>query len=275
MNMNNEFLDKLSDPQFVLKHNILAWVLRRVLRFADELGQIVQLIAKAASMIVRRPFDFKLVVKQMEEVGYNSLPVVLITSLFTGMVFALNSFEGFKRFGAESLTGTVVGLAITRELAPVLTSLMVAGRAASAMAAEIGTMKVTEQIDALYTLATDPVKYLVVPRVIAGLIMVPALTVCADLVGITGGYLVSVKLLGANPYIYVNSTKSFLENWDIIGGLIKAGVFGFLLSAVGCYKGMIAEGGAEGVGRATTGAVVIASMCVLITDFFLTKILVG
>lgn len=266
-------MEKLSDPQFILEHNILTVLLRRGLAYSTQLGEIVMLIRKCAVSIFRRPFDLALIVRQMEEVGYNSIPVVLITSLFTGMVFALNSYEGFHRFGAESLTGTVVGLAITRELAPVLTSLMVAGRAASAMAAEIGTMKVTEQIDALHTLATDPVKYLVVPRVLAGLVMVPILTASADFVGIIGGYLVSVKLLGANPYVYVNATKSFIENWDIIGGLIKAAVFGFLLGIVGCYKGLTTEGGAEGVGKSTTGAVVIASMCVLIADFFLTKIL--
>lgn len=271
--MAPQWIEKLSDPQFLMEHNILTLVARRVTTFLTELGEIMSLIRRSVVSIFRRPLDLHLIVRQMEEVGYNSVPVVLITSLFTGMVFALNSFEGFRRFGAESLTGTVVGLAITRELAPVLTSLMVAGRAASAMAAEIGTMKVTEQIDALYTLATDPVKYLVVPRVVAGLLMVPTLTACADLIGISGGYLVSVRLLGANPYIYIHSTESFLENMDIIGGLIKAAVFGFLLAVVGCHKGLATEGGAEGVGKATTGAVVIASMCVLIADFFLTKIL--
>jgi len=271
--MPSSLLDKLTDPEFILKHNVLVFLIRRIQAFMTQLGEVVLLVGRTFTWLFRRPFDFDLIVKQMEEVGYNSIPVVLITSIFTGMVFALNSFEGFRRFGAESLTGTVVGLAITRELAPVLTSLMVAGRAASSMAAEIGTMKVTEQVDALYTLATDPVKYLVVPRVLAGLIMVPTLTAVADFFGIMGGYLVSVKLLGANPYIYINSTKSFLEPSDITGGLTKAAVFGFLLATVGCYKGLTTEGGAEGVGRATTGAVVVASMSILITDFFLTKIL--
>ena len=270
-----DLIEKLTDPEYLLRHNLLTFSLKKLLLFTRLTGDIVLLAARTAKWMARPPLDLRLIVKQMEEVGYNSIPVVLITSIFTGMVFALNSFEGFKRFGAESLTGTVVGLAIVRELAPVLTSLMVAGRAASAMAAEIGTMKVTEQIDALHTLATDPVKYLVAPRVLAGLIMVPALTACADFFGIAGGYLVAVRLLGANPYIYINSTKSFLENSDIVGGLIKAAVFGLLLSIVGCYKGLSTEGGAEGVGRSTTGAVVIASMCVLIADFFLTKILLS
>ncbi len=265
--------EKLTNPKFLIEHNLLVIILRRIHIFMTQLGELILLIGKTLKWMTRRPFDLNLIVRQMEEVGYNSLPVVLITSIFTGMVFALNSFEGFHRFGAESLTGTVVGLAITRELAPVLTSLMVAGRAASAMAAEIGTMKVTEQVDALYTLATDPVKYLVVPRVTAGFFMVPILTAVADFFGIIGGYMVSVKLLGANPYIYIHSTKSFLENKDIIGGLIKASAFGFILAVVGCYKGLATEGGAEGVGKATTGAVVISSMCVLIADFFLTKML--
>ena len=203
----------------------------------------------------------------------NSIPVVMITATFTGMVLALQSHTGFKRFNAESLVGTVVALSMTRELGPVLTGLIVAGRAGAAMAAELGTMRVTEQIDALATMAVDPVKYLITPRVFAGLIMLPVLTVLADMIGIIGGYLVAVRLLEANSGIYIRRTTQYLEVNDIMAGLMKAAVFGMLISAISCYKGFNAEGGAEGVGEATTSAVVISMMLILISDYFMTAFL--
>jgi phospholipid/cholesterol/gamma-HCH transport system permease protein len=189
------------------------------------------------------------------------------------MVLALQSYNGFRRFNAESLVGTVVALSMTRELGPVLTGLIVAGRAGASMAAELGTMKVTEQVDALTTMAVNPIKYLIVPRVISAIIMLPVLTIFSDLIGITGGYFVSVQVLDVNPTIYLRRTTDFLELGDIYGGILKALVFGLIISTISCYKGFNTEGGAEGVGRATTGAVVISSMLILISDYFLTAIL--
>ncbi|MDH4267394.1 MAG: ABC transporter permease, partial [Deltaproteobacteria bacterium] len=174
-----------------------------IMKFLDESGRIMVLFYKTLVLTVRPPFDVRNLLKQIEEVGVKSIPVVLITGAFTGMVLALQSYTGFKRFNAEAFVGTVVALSMTRELGPVLSGLMVSGRIGSAMAAELGTMQVTEQIDALYTLATNPIKYLIVPRFLAALIVMPILTVFADVVGILGGYMVSVKLLGSNPTIYL------------------------------------------------------------------------
>jgi phospholipid/cholesterol/gamma-HCH transport system permease protein len=235
----------------------------------EELGNIIILFCSTLKWLFRPPFEIKNTLKQMCEIGVNSLPVVLITAIFTGMVLALQSYTGFKRFGAEGLVGSVVALSMTRELGPVLTALIVAGRAGAAMAAELGTMRVTEQIDALETLATNPVKYLIVPRFFSGLIMLPSLTVVADIVGIIGGYFVTVVLLKANVTSYMRMTWDYLEMQDIYNGLIKAFFFGAALTFISCYKGFYTKGGAEGVGRATTGAVVLSFMTILISDYFL------
>jgi len=210
--------------------------------------------------------------RQIEEVGIRSVPVVLITGTFTGMVLALQSYTGFKRFNAEAFVGTVVALSMTRELGPVLSGLMVSGRVGSAMAAELGTMQVTEQIDALYTLATNPIKYLIVPRFLASLIVLPILTVFADGLGILGGYLVSVNLLGSNPTIYMRRTFDYLDLEDIYIGLFKACIFGMIIAVVGCYQGFNTQGGAEGVGKATTRAVVMSSLLILIANYFITAL---
>jgi phospholipid/cholesterol/gamma-HCH transport system permease protein len=215
------------------------------------------------------PLEIKNTIKQMYEVGVKSIPVVLVTGLFTGMVLALQSYTGFKRFGAEALVGSVVGLSMTREMGPVLTGLIVAGRAGAAMAAELGTMRVTEQIDALETLATNPVRYLIVPRFLAGLMMLPALTVIADIVGIFGGYAITVGMFGASSSQYWNRTWDFLEVDDIFNGLIKACFFGAAIALLSCYRGFYSDGGAEGVGKATTGAVVLSFMTILISDYYL------
>jgi phospholipid/cholesterol/gamma-HCH transport system permease protein len=209
----------------------------------------------------------------MVRVGVDSIPVVFLTGLFTGMVIALQTYTGFARFHAESFVGSVVALSVTRELAPVLAALMVTGRVGSAMAAELGTMRVTEQIDALVALATEPVQYLVVPRVVAATVMLPLLVVMADAVGIGGGYVVAVDLLGANPVTYVHNSFQFLEMNDLTSGIVKAAFFGLIFSLIGCQKGYYTEGGAEGVGISTTRAVVAGSLAILIADFFLTKVL--
>jgi phospholipid/cholesterol/gamma-HCH transport system permease protein len=251
----------------------LDWVGARTLSYMDEAGTGLLMFIKVLRSLFHRPFPLKLTLEQMEEVGVRSLPVVLITAIFTGAVLALQTYSGFKRFGAEGLVGTVVALSMTRELGPVLASIMVAGRVGSAMAAELGTMRVTEQIDALITMATDPVRYLVLPRVIAGFIMLPILVVFADLIGIMGGYFVAVKVLGTSSTIYVNRTLQYLEFSDVSVGLIKAAVFGVIIALVGCQMGFYTEGGAEGVGRATTKAVVGASILILISNYFLTALL--
>lgn len=245
----------------------------KVIRFIEEGGRIVLLLFATIKWAIRPPYAIREILRQMEQVGVNSMPVVLITATFTGMVLALQSHTGFKRFNAESLVGTVVALSMTRELGPVLTGLMVSGRVGSAMAAELGTMRVTEQIDALLTLATNPVKYLIVPRFIAALTVLPILTAIADLIGITGGYFISVHVLGTNPTIYIKRTKEYLELEDIYGGLLKAAVFGMIIALIGCYQGFYTRGGAEGVGIATTRAVVFSSMLILISNYFITALL--
>ena len=221
----------------------------------------------------RKPYRFNAALEQMMIVGVNSFPVVFFTAMFTGMVLALQSFTGFKRFGAESMVGTVVGLTITRELGPVLTGLIVTGRAGSAMTAELGTMRVTEQIDALYTMALNPIKYLVVPRVIAGTIMLPVLTCLADLVGIMGGFVVGVFLLDANPIVFLQKTFDFMEYNDVYSGLLKSAVFGYIMSMVGCFQGFYTEGGAEGVGKATTRSVVLGFMLIFVANYIMTALL--
>ncbi len=238
-----------------------------------EMGKVVMFLIQTLRWCTSRPFYLKNLLKQMEQIGVNSVPVVLTTAISTGMVLALQSYTGFKRFGAESLIGTVVSLSMTRELGPVLTGLMVAGRAGASMAAELGTMRVTEQIDALYTLATNPMKYLVVPRFLASTIMMFFLTALGMYIGIAGGYFVGVKVLGTNPVTYINQSINNTEVTDIWYGLIKALVFGAVIGLIGCYKGFNTEGGAEGVGKATTGAVVVSCMLILILDYFLSALL--
>jgi phospholipid/cholesterol/gamma-HCH transport system permease protein len=253
--------------------NLFRWIGIQSIRFAEEAGRIMILFSKTLSWTFRPPLQGREIIKQMQEVGVRSFPVVIITAAFTGMVLALQSHTGFKRFGAETMVGTVVALSVTRELGPVLTGLMVSGRVGSAMAAELGTMRVTEQIDALYTLATNPIKYLIVPRFLAALIMLPVLVIFADVIGILGGYLVSVQILGANPAIYIRRTWNYLEFSDLYSGLLKAVVFGMIIATISCYQGFSAEGGAEGVGRATTKAVVVSSLTILISNYFITAFL--
>lgn len=223
----------------------------------------------------RPPFYFKLVFKQMVEIGFYSLPVVGLTAIFTGAVLALQSYTGFSRFNAESSIATVVVISITRELGPVLAGLMVAGRVGAAMAAEIGTMRVTEQIDALVTLSAHPFKYLIAPRIFSAIVTLPILVLIADIIGVYGGYLVGIHTLGFSPGSYLKSTFDFLEVQDVMSGLIKAGVFGFIISLMGCYYGFNSKGGAQGVGAATTNAVVAASITILLANYILTYIFFG
>jgi phospholipid/cholesterol/gamma-HCH transport system permease protein len=252
---------------------LLEAVGRMVLRLLEELGRFFQMLGRAAAWLVKPPYDVTEHFRQMVRVGVDSIPVVFLTTLFTGMVMALQTFNGFARFHAEDFVGSVVALSLTRELSPVLTALMVTGRVGSSMAAELGTMRVTEQIDALTALGTEPVQYLVVPRVAASILMMPLLVMLGDAVGMYGGFLVAVQLLGANPVTYIENSFQFLEVSDVTSGIVKAAVFGLIFSNIACVRGYYTEGGAEGVGRATTRAVVAGSLAVLFADFFLTKLL--
>ena len=255
---------------------LVAWLDRfgtSILGGFEDLGRFFYIMSQTVLWTPRRPVDFREWIRQMVRVGWDTIPVVFLTCMFTGMVLALQTYRGFERFHAEGFVGSVVALSLTRELAPVLTGLMAAGRVGSAMAAELGTMRVTEQIDALYAMGTEPVHYLVVPRVNASILMLPLLTLVGDAVGVMGGWMVAVGLFRANSYLYLERTFQFLEVNDVTSGLIKAAFFGLILSVTGCAKGFYTTGGAEGVGRATTSAVVLASLYILLSDFFLTKIL--
>jgi phospholipid/cholesterol/gamma-HCH transport system permease protein len=242
-------------------------------RFFLEVGRFFQMLGRVLAWTPRPPYDWRELLRQMVKVGVSSTPVVGLTTLFTGMVLALQTFTVLRRFAAENYVGSLVALSMVRELSAVLSGLIVAGRAGSAMGAELGTMRVTEQIDALEVMATDPVHYLVVPRVWAATLMMPLLVVLGDAIGIAGGYLVSVVMMGANPVSYLNRTYQYMTLNDLFSGLIKAAAFGLLLAVIGCQQGFYTTGGAEGVGRSTTRAVVLASITILISDFFLTKLL--
>lgn len=253
--------------------NFLERLGRFFLHLFEETGLWFRMLLQTILWTFRPPFEGREWLRQMVRVGVDSIPVVFLTTMFTGMVMALQTYNGFHRVHAENFVGSVVALAMLRELSPVLVALMVTGRVGSSMAAEIGTMRVTEQLDALQALATDPVQFLFVPRVIAGTVMLPLLTILGDALGVGGGYLVGVKLMGSNPVVYEQNTYQFLHMNDVWSGLIKSAFFGLILTLTGCVRGYYTSGGAEGVGRATTAAVVSASLIILFTDFFLTKLL--
>ncbi|PIW29073.1 MAG: ABC transporter permease [Rhodospirillales bacterium CG15_BIG_FIL_POST_REV_8_21_14_020_66_15] len=248
---------------------------RVFLAFLGTTGRLTLFALTSVTHCFLPPYYPRIMIRQMIEIGYFSLPVVGLTAIFAGMVLALQSYTGFARFSAEGAIANVVVLSVTRELAPVLGGLMIAGRVGASMAAEIGTMRVTEQIDALTTLSTNAIKYLVVPRIIAGVIMLPFLIFVADVIGVFGGFLVSVYKLGFNPAIYLQNTWDFLEALDVISGLVKAAVFGFLVALMGCYHGYYSKGGAQGVGAATTNSVVSASILILCFNYILTEAFFG
>ncbi len=243
---------------------------RTMLVFLESTGTFAFFTIRAVSHIFRPPFFWPQLMRQFIDIGYYCLPVVGLTTLFSGMVLALQSYTGFARFSAEGAIANVVVLSMTRELGPVLAGLMVAGRIGASIAAEVGTMRVTEQIDALTTLSTNPVKYLVVPRIVAGTLMLPLLVLVGDIIGVFGGFLVSVYRLDFNAANYIDQTVRFLETMDVVSGLVKASVFGFVITLMGCYFGFNSRGGAQGVGTATTNAVVSSSILILIMNYFLT-----
>jgi len=247
--------------------------------FARETVQSVQdysvLAARAIAGLFRRPRYFADIVYQADLIGFGSLPIVVLTGLFTGAVLALNSAHTLQRFGSLSLIGQLVSVGMVTELGPVLTGLMVAGRNASGMASELGSMKVTEQIDAMRALGTDPGKKLVTPRVVATVFMMFFLSIISDLLGLIGGFFVSYFMIGLDANQYWTMTYQSLRNQDVEMGLIKPVLFGFIIATIGCYYGLSAKGGTQGVGRATTQAVVAASVLILIVDFFITRLLMG
>jgi phospholipid/cholesterol/gamma-HCH transport system permease protein len=244
-----------------------------ILRAARETGRGILFFRDSVIHGGTPPYYPRMILGQMMRIGYNSLPVVGLTAFFTGAVLALQIYIGGSRFNAESIVASIVALGITRELGPVIAALMVAGRVSAAIAAEIGTMRVTEQIDALVTLSTNPFRYLVMPRLLAGLLTLPLLVGLADTIGIMGGYVVATQSLGFNPQAYLTNTADFIEVQDVVSGLVKAAVFGLIIAFQGCYHGFYSRGGAQGVGQATTSAVVSASIFILAANYLLTSLI--
>lgn len=242
------------------------------LAFFQVIGQVTLFGLSTLSHLVRPPFYLREFGAALLTIGYFSLPVVGLTAFFTGGALALQIYSGGARFNAEAVVPQIVAIGLVRELGPVLTGLMVAGRVGASIAAEIGTMKVTEQIDALTTLSTNPMKYLTVPRVLAATLVLPILAGVGDIIGILGGYTVGTGRLGFNPAVYLQNTVDFLELRDVVSGLVKASVFGFIVALMGCYHGMSSGRGAQGVGRATTNAVVSSSILILAANYLLTEL---
>ena len=252
--------------------SVLRPIGKSTLDLCQVFGKISLFVISTFTHIIRPPFYWRELLSSIFNIGYLSLPVVGLTALFTGAALALQIYSGGARFNAESVVPSIVAIGMVRELGPVLGGLMVAGRVSASIAAEIGTMKVTEQIDALTTLSTNPMKYLTVPRVLAATLSLPILVAIGDIIGIMGGYLVAINRLDFNSATYLNNTMRFLEGDDIMSGLIKASVFGFIVAIMGCFHGMNSDRGAQGVGKATTNAVVSASVLILTTNYLLTEL---
>ncbi len=242
---------------------------KMTLKACRPFGRYTLFVVQAGKTVWTMPLKTSKIFMQMERIGIQSMPISILTGFFAGAVIALQTYATFKQFGSENMIGPVVALTISRELGPVLTGLMVAGRCSSGIAAEVGTMRITEQIDALETLCINNFQYLIVPRIIGATVMLPFLTIFSIFFGIVGGYLVCVYAFNLNPIDYVDGIKEFLKAFDIIAGLIKAACFGFILSSVGAFKGFYTWGGAKGVGLATTQSVVIASIAILVANYFL------
>jgi phospholipid/cholesterol/gamma-HCH transport system permease protein len=242
---------------------------KETLGFFSQFGDICILLWQAVVKSCTKKLNFKNIYDQMVRIGNESIPVSLITAFFVGMVFAVQIATEFTKFGAGKMVGAVMAIAITRELAPVLTAVVLAGRVGAAIAAELGTMTVTQQIDAMKSLGTNPINYLVVPRFLASALMFPVLTLFADIIGFIGSFLVSVFLVQINPYSYFEATEQFLKTGDIMGGLFKAVIFGGLVSVIASYMGLNSKNGAKGVGEATTASVVLSLITIFIANYFL------
>lgn len=245
---------------------------RVTLGILSHIGAVAIFAGQVLSHVLRPPYYPREFLHALMQIGWFSLPVVGLTALFTGGALALQIYAGGARFSAEAVVPAIVAIGMVRELGPVLGGLMVAARVASSIAAEIGTMKVTEQIDALTTLSTNPLKYLAVPRVVAATLAVPVLVAVGDIIGIMGGWMVGVNRLGFNSAAYIKNTLDFLESWDVTSGLLKGAAFGFLVALMGCYHGMNSGRGAQGVGRATKSAVVSASVLIFAANYLLTEL---
>lgn len=268
----SEFKLNEAMPVLIAFQGFLATVGSAVLKICQSTGAVVIFAASGISHILRPPFYPIEVWRQLIHIGYFSLPVIGLTSLFTGAALALQIYSGGARFNAEAVVPSIVAIGMVRELGPVLGGLMVAGRVSASIAAELGTMRVTEQIDALTTLSTDPVKYLVAPRLLSATLALPMLVFIGDIIGIMGGYLVGVGRLGFDSATYLNTTFDFLTLSDVTSGLAKAAAFGFIVALMGCYHGYHSGRGAQGVGRATTSAVVSASVLILAANYVMTEI---
>ena len=251
------------------------WLGIRVTALCTSIGRFMFFLYRTTQALTQTKPKYSKIIEQMNIIGVQSLAIAVITGLFAGMVLAYQSFDGFKKFGGEELLGVLVALTMMRELGPVLTGLMVTGRAGSSIAAEIGTMRISEQIDALDTLQINPFQYLVIPRVIGSILIMPFLTLFSMIAGIFGGYLVSTLVLGITPEAYLSNIGEHIDFFDITGGLIKSASFGCIISWVACYKGFYTSGGARGVGNATTQSVVSSSILIIITNYFLALILFG
>ena len=252
--------------------NLLASIGRAFLGLIASIGRISIFAGQTLGHIVRGPFYLRELAISFLNIGWLSLPVVGLTSLFTGAALALQIYAGSARFSAEAVVPQIVAIGMVRELGPVLVGLMIAARVTSSIAAEIATMKVTEQIDALVTLSTHPMKYLTVPRVLAATIVVPLLVAVGDIIGIFGGYAVATGTLGFNPAAYIRNTLDFLELKDVVSSLVKGAMFGFIAALMGCYYGMNSGRGAQGVGSATKGSVEAAAVLILGANFVLTGV---
>ncbi|RUM47586.1 MAG: ABC transporter permease [Hydrogenothermus sp.] len=247
--------------------------MKKIHEFINHIGSITLLFLEAFKFVFIKPPKLKHIIKNMAEIGADAAPLISITGFFTGGVLVVETYPTFHQFNAEFLIGALVSLSLSRELSPVLVALLVTARSGSAMAANIGTMRITEQIDALEVMAVNPIRYLITPRLIASVIVVPLLTILSIASGILGGYFVATELYSINPYLYLEKMKDFTELYDILGGLYKSAIFAVVITMISTYFGYIAKGGAEGVGKATTTAVVVSSVLVLILDYFLTALI--
>ena len=242
-----------------------------MLGLLETAGQLILLLFSTFRWMLTRRWRIRMILKQMELIGVQSLPIALLTATFTGMVLVLQTGVQLQHLGAKSLASGIAAIALCREIGPVLTSIVLAGRVGAGITAEIGTMKVTEQIDAMRSLATDPIDYLVTPRLVAAIIMLPAITVLADFVGLAGGMVVGVNTLGLSSRQYIDTTFEWLSYRDYATGILKTGVFGMIIAIVGCHYGFHSEGGAAGVGQATTRSVVLSAILILVSNYFLAE----
>ena len=277
------YIEIISSNQFLVRWlillnlflDILGTTGKKFINFVSNIGHFFIFFGNAIYWVFKPPWYFKKIFQQILDIGYFSLPVVGLTTFFSGMVLALQTYNGFAEFNTESTVARIVLTSITRELGPVLTGLMVAGRIGAKMAAEIATMRVTEQIDALGTLGTRPMQYLIAPKIIASLVCIPLLVLIGNTIGILGGYVIAIYKLNFNPNLYLYATMEYLQLIDIIQGTVKAAIFGLIISMVSCYFGYNASKGAEGVGFATTSSVVISSVMILTSTYIITALFFG